>query len=136
MTLPDSGSQPDDLRIPAPAPVDASSDVKAESEAAAYAFNLDLVSAKTGRKLAALTRRDKLEGTIGKVLRLFIWTAASLAIVSFGILFFHLLAPTAYLFLESTRVVELREFLFSGTFGAGLAALWKSQARKDDENED
>ena len=130
-----NGEEQDSFDIPSPGPVEASGDQKAESEAAALAFDLPLADRRTAQRLAALGNKEKLDGTINKVLRAFIWTACCLAIVSFCVLFWHLLAPESLLFLSDKRQVDLRDFLFSGAFGAGLAALWRSQSQRDaDEN--
>jgi hypothetical protein len=123
----------DSFNIPSPQPIEASGDQKAESEAAALAFNLPLESAKTARKLAALSNKEKLDGTVNNVLRKFIWVAFCFAVISFGVLFWNMLAPASLLFLSSERLASLRELLFSGAFGAGLAALWQSQSRREDD---
>lgn len=118
--------------IPAQLPPDASNDEKAESEAAALAFDLELGSAKTAKKLANLSHRAALDGTISKVLRGLVWFGSIVACLSFSVLFFHFLAPEGWLFLSPERLLNLKELLFSGTFGAGLAALWRSQENSDE----
>ena len=124
----------DSFSIPSPEPIEASGDQKAESEAAALAFNLPLESARTARRLAALSNQEKLDGTVNRVLRWLIWTAFCFAVLSFGVLFWNMLAPQCLVFLSPERLTDLRELLFSGAFGAGLAALWRSQSRRDEES--
>ncbi len=124
------------FNIPVARPIAASDDQMAESEAAALAFDLDLKSADTAKKIRKLSNKGKIDGTVTTVLRIMIWAACILLLVSFFVLFYHFVMPDSWLFLAHERVVDLREFLFSGTFGAGLAALWKSQdtAEKDDQS--
>ena len=125
-----------DPRITVPNSVDTTTDGKAQSEAAALAFNLPLRSAKTDRKLQKLAQRSKLDSTVGNVLRFVIWAATGLALLSFAVLFFHLLASPRFTWLDPDRTLELREFLFSGIFGAGLLALWRSQSRREEDDDD
>lgn len=125
----------DKFTIPSQSPPDASNDERAEQEAAAFVFDLDLGSAKTARRLKRLSNRDAVDGTINQVLRCLIWFGAAVSTVAFSVLFFHFLAPEGWLFLSPDRLLSLKELLFSGTFGAGLAALWRSQQRSDDDSD-
>lgn len=120
------------FEIPTQPLPDTSQDEKAEREAAALAFDMPLESARTERRLARLSNKNAVDGTINQVLRCLIWVGAVVSCLAFLVLFFHFLAPEHWLFLSPERLLSLKELLFSGTFGAGLAALWRSQQRSDD----
>ncbi|NOD64231.1 MULTISPECIES: hypothetical protein [unclassified Ruegeria] len=107
------------------APV-ASDDDQAESEAAAFAFGLDIKSEETQTKFKKLARQDAVDGLASWILRAFMFSAAILVIASFFVLFFHFLAPESWLYLSPERISRLKELLLSGGVGAALAAIGKS----------
>lgn len=118
--------------IDPPTPPDASSDEKAESEAAALAFDLPLGDVKTEKKISKLKSQQRIYGSISFCLSALIVLAAALLGISFCVLFYHFLVPEGWLFLSAERIGELREFLLSSTFGAGIAALWAALREKED----
>jgi hypothetical protein len=128
-------NEPPSFQIPEPPSINQPEDTRAESEAAALAYDLDLKSRETASKLKRLGNKDRVDGAVAWILWLLIWTAGLLGIISFVVLFFHYLAPACWLFLDKDRVVSLQNFLFSGSFGAGLVALWKYQAGREEKSD-
>lgn len=123
--------EPPSFNIPAQKPPQASHDEKAESEAAAFAFNLDLSSAETNRKIKRLGEAQATESLIGWLLRTLLVISFIIIAVSVLILAYHYLAPTKLLYLEEDRVDNLKEILFSGGVGAGFAQLSRAKLFQD-----
>lgn len=123
--------KPPEFKVPVQTPPESSGDEKAESEASALAFGLDLESAETRKKIAKISSEEAIESLSGKLIRHFMVLASIVISLSFIVLFYHFIAPESWLFLNGERVQELKEFLLSGGVGAALAALGKSHIMKD-----
>ena len=115
-----------EFSIPEQFAPDALTDDQAESEAAAFAFGLELNSKTTQNKMRRLARQDAVDGLASMILRAFMVTAAIVIILSFLVLFFHFLAPPSWLYLSEERISRLKELLLSGGVGAALATIGKS----------
>jgi len=118
------------LDVPLQNAPEASNDDQAESEAAAFAFGMDLESHQTRNKFRRLSREDAVDGTASFILRAFMVTAGFVVICAFLVLFWHYLAPEQYTYLNEERVSRLKELLLSGSVGAALASIGKSSLIK------
>jgi len=118
--------------IPDAGPIPASGDDKAESEAVAFALDLDLESEKTGRLIGRMKRREKLDEAVNNVLRGSIYFGAILIACCFLVLIWSKIAPCDWIFLSPSRVQDLKDFLLSGALGGALSILWRSQMSDKD----
>jgi hypothetical protein len=121
--------------IPIPDLRASSEDDKATREAIGYATGLDISKKETDNKLNTLDRTDSIGWHIHCVLVSTIWIAGLMLLFCSVVFILHLAGPDSWRFLDAQRYLELKNFLFSGTFGAGLATLAKSKlGLTDDKN--
>lgn len=115
------------FKIPRPDDGSSGNDGKATKEAAAYALGLDISKKETDNQLRKLERADHIDWHVHYVLVLIIWSAG-LMLFLMGIAFvINFIGPEWMRFLDHDRFIELKNFLFTGATGAGLAALARSK---------
>ena len=100
-------------------------DERAEKENQALALGMDLENKGTENKLNRFSRRDKMDGHLHLVLVCLIYFVAFLLACLLFAMTFSMLFEGYWL--SEEKISEIREFLFTGGVGAGLATLAKYQ---------
>lgn len=122
----------DDFVIPSPDEKDIVTDEKADKEAATFALGKNLEKKQTDNKLRALTRSDDLEQHLHKLLVCFLYLAFVLIAGCVVVLFMHYVTP--FRWLSAEEIQNLKDFIFSGGVGAGIATLARNKLGFSDHN--
>lgn len=102
------------------------SDTLATREEASYMLGLDLEDKKTNNNIKALQRQDEVQRLFTKLVRGFMVLAFILLALGVSTLALHLVLPETCRWLSDDDFTRLKDAMFSGSVGAGLAALGKN----------
>ena len=123
------------FNIPRPDDGSSGDDGKATKEAAAYALGLDLSNKQTDNQLRKLERADRIDWHVHYVLVLIIWSAGVMLFLMALAFVINFIGPDSWRFLDHDRFIELKNFLFTGATGAGLATLARTKLGMNGDNQ-
>ena len=109
--------------LPQPTPDETMAGEASLSEELALASGLDLQSHKTQRQLKRLLREESAQTHLHRIVVVGLYVVAICAALMFLALVYHYVSP--YPFLSAAQLSDLKQLLFSGSLGAGVAQLSK-----------
>lgn len=107
---------------------------KAERENQALALGLALDEKRTERKLNKLDRQDRVDGALHWLIIIAIYFVGFLIALMLFAMVFSMLFPGCWL--APDQINSMKDFLFTGGVGAGLATLARSRLGLERENDD
>lgn len=122
------------INLPVPRADELVGTADSAAEEMAMRTGRDLKAKKTDREIQKILNDGAVQNHLHKIIVVGLYVVGLAAIAMFLVLVWHFVTP--WEFLGPEKIADIKQFLFSGTIGAGLSGLAKKYLGFESKDED